>query len=174
LNKLGLPNSPKQPAPTSTNHSLQRDTRLPTDNPILDSWQHALTHLSSEDFTIFTEAQEQAATPPCPDPSGHSNLIHTKIAHFTYGEWQSVHDVHSCLQGLHKLLNIHVDPPLLSQPVLDQILTNGLPPYTWTSPRHVGPHNATSAHSTHSRYAELGTMKPVTSWSSTSAQNSGS
>jgi hypothetical protein len=98
-----------------------------------------LTHLSPEHFTILTKTQEQAATSLCLDPSGHSNLIHTQIAHFTYGEWQSVHDVHSCLQGLHKLLNIHLDSPLLSHPELDQILTNGLPPSTWTSPRHFDP-----------------------------------
>ena len=40
---------------------------------------------------------------------------------------------------LHKLLNIHLAPPLLSQPDLDQILTNGLPPSTWTSHKHCGP-----------------------------------
>ena len=34
---------------------------------------------------------------------------------------------------------IHLDPPLLPQPDLDPILTNGLPPSTWTSPRHFGP-----------------------------------
>ena len=132
-------NSPKQSLPTSSNTLLQLDARVPTDTPILDLWQHALINLFPEDFTTFTKAQEQAATPTCPDPSGHSKLIHTQNACFAYGEWQSVHGEHSCLQGLHKLLEIHLVPPLLSEPDIDQILVNGLPPSTWTSPIHFGP-----------------------------------
>jgi hypothetical protein len=86
-----------------------------------------------------TKAPKQAETPPCPDPSRFSELIHTQIPHYTHGEWQSVHDIHSCLQGLQKLLNINLAPPLLSHADLDQIHINGLPPSTWTSTRHFGP-----------------------------------
>jgi len=62
-----------------------------------------------------------------------------QISHYTYGEWQSVQDAHTCLQGLHKLFNIHVAPPLLSQPDLDHFFINGLLTSTCTSSRHGGP-----------------------------------
>jgi len=102
--------------------------------------QHAFATLSPETFTTFTKAQAQIAAPPSPYPSVYSELIHTQISHFAYGEWQiSVHDVYTCLQVLYKLLNINLPPPpLLSQPDLDHVLINGLPPSTWTSPRHFG------------------------------------
>ena len=139
VNKSQHPTTQIDPPSTSSSHLLQPDTNTPTNNPILALWQHALVPLTPEAFTTFTKAQEQTETPPCPDPSGFSDLIPIKVSHFTYGEWKSVHDVHTCLQGLHKLLNMNLTPPLLFQPGLDQILSNGLPPSMWTSTRYFGP-----------------------------------
>ena len=65
-------------------------------------------------------------------------LLYTQIAHFTFGVYQSVHDIHTCLNGLDKLINIHNSPPLLCQPDLDRILLHGLNPSSWTSQRHFG------------------------------------
>jgi hypothetical protein len=91
------------------------------------------------DFTNFTKAQTLANTPQCRDSSGHSKLLHTQITDFTHGEWQNSSDIEACLSGIHKLLNIRLYPPLLSQSDLDLILTQGMPPPSWTSTRHFGP-----------------------------------
>jgi len=95
-----------------------------------------------EEFTAFTHSQTQMETPACPDPSRHLELLHTHITHFTYGEYQSIHDIHTSLVGIYRTLNIHVSPPILSQPDLDNILLRGTPPTTWTSRHHFGPTHA--------------------------------
>ncbi len=86
INKPHRPITQTQLPSTPGSHLLQSDTTTPTDNPILALWQHALGTLIPEAITHFFKAQEQAETPPCPDPSGFSDLIHTKISLFTYGE----------------------------------------------------------------------------------------
>jgi hypothetical protein len=113
-----------------------------TDNPILAIWQHAFLTLSPEEFTAFTHIQTYMETPSCPDPSGHSELLHTHITHFTYGEYQSIHDIHTSLAGIYMTLNIIVSTPILSQPDLDNILLRGTPPTTWTSRHRFGPTHA--------------------------------
>ena len=62
---------------------------LPTsENPLLAMWQHAFSNLTPAEFTEFTRTQTLLETPTCPDPSGHSELLHTHITHFTNGEYQ--------------------------------------------------------------------------------------
>jgi len=139
-NKPFYPTPQTQPPPTSSTHLLQLSTSAPTDNPTLDLWQHAILLIYPLKLSQFSQnPKKKAGTSPCLDPSRLPTLFIPKIAHFTHGEWQTLHDVHIYMQGLHKLLNIHLTPPLFSQPDLDQILINELPPSSWTSPRQFGP-----------------------------------
>jgi hypothetical protein len=118
-NPRGGGQQPKlSPHPTSTQNitttPLSHTTPLPIntpDNHLLAMWQHAFSTLSPEDFAAFTRTQTLLETPTYPDPSRHSVLLHTHITHFAYGEYKSVHDIHTILAGIYRILNIHISPP---------------------------------------------------------------
>jgi hypothetical protein len=124
--------------PLPPQHTPLLQTITP-DNPILAMWQHTFLTLPPVEFTHFTHNQTRQETPTCHDPSGHGELLHIQIAHFTYGEYQSSLDLHTILAGIYKTLNIHILPPILNQPDLDSILDRGTPPTNWTSRRYFGP-----------------------------------
>ena len=126
-----LPNShPFLPVPAAS---------LTDTNPILHMWGTNLTQLSRSEFTEFTQQQIRACLPPCPDINGIDSGINPHhVEHFCYGGWQSSWDIHECIAGMAKLLNIDPVMTFLSQPALDSILGRGEAPVEWSSSRHFG------------------------------------
>ena len=66
---------------------------------------------------------------------GKFYLLTEQIISYTFGSWQSSHDVHSCVDGLLKLLGKFDITTRLSQTEIDQILTTEVPE-KWSSNRH--------------------------------------
>ena len=98
-----------------------------------------------------------------PGPSAHSELLHTYITRFTYGEYQSTHDIRTCLSGIYKTLNIHITLPILSQPYLDFIILRGDPPYHGHPDTAFGIPRHTPANYMPLPFAEYGTKDIATS-----------
>ena len=103
---------------------------------ILQHWVDKYGTLSLDEFREFTKSQ--LYLDPFMDIMGGKYCLQAmQIQCYTYGSWQSCHEIHSCPTGLLKLLGKFDYSKILAQTEIDQIL-NGESPGKWKSNRHFG------------------------------------
>jgi len=107
--------------------------------PIIQDWARFLhTHTHGE-FAALALLHNDRSCPPCMDVSGAALIRPSKINHYVFGSWQDTLDVHECLEGIFRLLQLDPTISLMQQPEIDQIRCLGEAPTRWTRTRHFPP-----------------------------------
>jgi hypothetical protein len=97
-----------------------------------------LSALFDLEFKDFAESQRNLD--PFFDVSGKVYLTTEQNIAYTFGSWQCLHEVHSCVDGLSKLLGNFDIITRLAQTEIDQIL-KGEVTGKWSSNRHFSNEN---------------------------------
>jgi hypothetical protein len=116
--------------------SFETTSTQPPPIRTIDDWIRALHTHTHEGFTALLESYTNESCTPCWDVSGAALIRPSQIKHYTYRNWQRDLDVHDCLEGLFKLLQLDPSIALMQQPEMDQMLGTGELPTRWSHSRH--------------------------------------
>jgi hypothetical protein len=106
---------------------------IKTERQILQNWWDKYRTLTDIEFSEYARSQK---SDPFFDVMGTTYKLHLgQIKCYTFGSWQSLHEVHACLTGLLKLLGKFDSISFLAQTEIKQIV-NGHVPGKWSSSRH--------------------------------------
>ena len=113
-------------------------TPEPTPIPTIREWARLLHTHTHEEFVALAFLHKDHSCPPCLNVSGAALIRPSQIHHYVFGSWQDTLDVHECLEGIFRLLQL--DPTIsLHQLEIDQILCLEEAPTRWTRARHFPP-----------------------------------
>ncbi len=102
----------------------------------INDWIHLLNTLTREEFATLVDSLTDDECTPCFDVSRFALLRPSQIKRYTCGNWQCDLDIHDCMEGIFRLLNLDPSISLMQQHEVLQLLRLGETPMRWSHQRH--------------------------------------